>query len=235
LIRIKVRKTLRDYTLDADIESDSGVSVLMGSNGSGKTTVLNLVAGITSPDLGSIEVSGEALFDSKSGKDVPMEQRNVGYVFQNYALFPHMSVYDNVAFGLRMRKTPAPEIDRKVRAELEGMGLWELRNVKVSRLSGGQKQKVALARCLIIKPSLLLMDEPLSALDVEMQAAMRGIIKKRIASERIPAIIVTHSLLDAVELADRVFVMEHGMVAASGTPDEMLVKGKNKFIDSFFR
>jgi molybdate transport system ATP-binding protein len=235
LIRIKVRKTLRDYTLDADIESDSGVSVLMGSNGSGKTTVLNLVAGITSPDLGSIEVSGEALFDSKSGKDVPMEQRNVGYVFQNYALFPHMSVYDNVAFGLRMRKTPAPEIDRKVRAELEGMGLWELRNVKVSRLSGGQKQKVALARCLIIKPSLLLMDEPLSALDVEMQAAMRGIIRQRITSERIPAIIVTHSLLDAVELADRVFVMEHGMVAASGTPDEMLVKGKNKFIDSFFR
>jgi molybdate transport system ATP-binding protein len=235
LIRIKVRKTLRDYTLDADIESDSGVSVLMGSNGSGKTTVLNLVAGITSPDLGSIEVSGEALFDSKSGKDVPMEQRNVGYVFQNYALFPHMSVYDNVAFGLRMRKTPAPEIDRKVRAELEGMGLWELRNVKVSRLSGGQKQKVALARCLIIKPSLLLMDEPLSALDMEMQGTMRGIIKQRITNERIPAIIVTHSLLDAVELADRVFVMEHGMVAASGTPDEMLVKGKNKFIDSFFR
>lgn len=235
MIRIKVVKKLRDYTLDVDIKADEGIAVLMGSNGSGKTTVLNLAAGIMSPDSGTIEVSGATLFDSKSGKDIPMEGRNVGYVFQNYALFPHMSVYDNVAFGLRMRKAPAREIAIKVRAELEGMGMWELRNAKASRLSGGQKQKVALARCLAIKPSLLLMDEPLSALDVEMQAAMRAVIRQRIKSERMLAIIVTHSLLDAVELADRVFVMEHGKVSASGTPDDMLVKGKNKFIDSFFR
>jgi molybdate transport system ATP-binding protein len=235
LLRIKAVKKLRDYMLDVDIRANGDTVILMGSNGSGKTTVLNLAAGIMDPDSGVIEASGRKLLDSGSGMSVPMEDRNVGYVFQNYALFPHMSVYDNVAFGLRMKKVPAVQVEERVRAELEALGMWEHRGVKAARLSGGQKQKVALARCMAIKPSLLLMDEPLSALDVEMQAAMRSYIKQRIAAERIPAIMVTHSLLDAVELGDRVYVMDRGRVAACGTPDEILKKGANKFIDNFFR
>ncbi len=232
MLRIKAVKKLRDYTLDVDIRAD-GAAVLMGNNGSGKTTVLNLAAGIVRPDSGAIEISGEKLFDSTSGADVPVEDRNVGYVFQNYALFPHMTVYDNVAFGLRMRN--ASDTGERVRAELEALGMWGLRDAKAVRLSGGEKQKVALARCLASRPSLLLMDEPLSALDVEMQAAMRGYIKRRIAEACIPAVVVTHSLLDAVELGDRVFVMDRGRVAVEGTPEDILKKGANKFIDNFFR
>jgi len=157
LIRIKAAKKLRDYTLDVDIEA-AGTAVLMGNNGSGKTTLLNMAAGITRPDSGAIVVSGDALFDSGRGIDVPVEDRNVGYVFQGYALFPHMTVFDNVAFGPRMRK--ASGVEERVRAELEEIGMWELREAKAGRLSGGQKQKVALARCLATRPSLLLMDEP---------------------------------------------------------------------------
>jgi molybdate transport system ATP-binding protein len=235
LLRIKAVKKLRDYTLDVDINGNGGVMVLMGSNGSGKTTVLNMAAGITRPDSGIIEAYGERLFDSGSGTDVPMEDRNVGYMFQNYALFPHMSVYDNVAFGLRMKKARREEVDERVRAELEEVGMWELRDAKAARLSGGQKQKVALARCLATRPSLLLMDEPLSALDIEIQASMRNYIKRRVREARIPAIIVTHSLLDAVELGDRVIVMDNGKAAASGGPEEILKKGSNRFIDNFFR
>jgi molybdate transport system ATP-binding protein len=235
LLRIKAIKRLRDYTLDVDIVANGGTVILMGNNGSGKTTVLNMVAGITKPDSGFIEAGGEMIYDPGRGVDVPMEDRNIGYMFQSYALFPYMSVYDNVAFGLRMRKARPSEVDERVRAELEEIGMWELKSAKAARLSGGQKQKVALARCLATRPSLLLMDEPLSALDVEMQAAMRGYIKRRVAEEKVPTIIVTHSLLDAVELGDRVFVMDSGRVAARGGPDEILKKGANKFIDNFFR
>ncbi len=232
MLRINAIKRLRDYTLDVDIRAD-GTVILMGSNGSGKTTVLNMAAGIAKPDSGSIEVSGEKLFDPEDGIGVPVEDRNVGYVFQNYALFPHMTVYDNVAFGPRMRK--ANDVEERVRSELEALDMWGLRDVKAVRLSGGQKQKVALARCLAIRPSLLLMDEPLSALDVEMQAAMRAYIRQRIARDKTPAVIVTHSLLDAMELGDTVAVMDKGKVVASGRPEEILKKGSNKFIDNFFR
>lgn len=235
MLRIRAAKKLRDFTLDVDIESDNGTVVLMGNNGSGKTTVLNLVAGIARPDSGLIEVKGKAFFDSEIGIDVPIEDRNVGYVFQNYALFPHMSVYDNVAFGLRMRNAPHVEVRERVKAELEGLGMWELRNAKASRLSGGQKQKVALARCLAARPSLLLMDEPLSALDAETRTWTRSCIKERIRDGHMPAIIVTHSLADAVELGDMVFIMDRGRVVASGRAGEMLKNGSHKFINSFFR
>jgi len=144
-----------------------------------------------------------------------------------------MTVFDNVAFGPRMRR--ASGVEKRVRAELEEIGMWELREAKAGRLSGGQKQKVALARCLATRPSLLLMDEPLSALDVETQAAMRDYIKRRISEERIPALIVTHSLHDAAELGDSIIVLDRGHVAACGAPETTLRKGANKFIDNFFR
>jgi len=232
LLRIKTVKKLRDYTLDVDINAE-GTVILMGNNGSGKTTVLNMAAGVTRPDAGIIEASDRVLFDSRTGVDVPMEDRNVGYVFQNYALFPHMSVYDNVAFGPRMREVR--DVEERVRGELEELGMWGLRDAKAVRLSGGQKQKVALARCLAARPSLLLMDEPLSALDVEMQGSIRDHIKRRIREAHIPAVIATHSLLDAAELGDRVFVMDTGRVAAGGAPEDILKKGVNKFMDNFFR
>ncbi len=235
MIRIKAQKKLRDFELNADITAEDGETiVLMGGNGSGKTTMLNIAAGLMSPEEGIVSIAGRTLFDSQAGIDVPPERRNVGYVFQQYALFPHMTVYDNVAFGLRMRKEPAGVIARKVREELKSLGLWEFRQARAAKLSGGQKQKVALARSMVIDPALLLLDEPLSALDAGMHTAMREVMKERIKERHIPCLIVLHSLRDALELGDRVCVMDRGRVTLSGVPAEVLRKGQDRFVDNLF-
>ncbi|MGA9140586.1 MAG: ABC transporter ATP-binding protein [Methanocella sp.] len=223
MLRINVRKALRDYDLDVDITvTDSETLVLMGNNGSGKTTVLNMVAGLMRPDAGLIETPSGVMFEHETGVDLPPEARNTGYVFQNYALFPHMTVFDNVAFGLRMKKTPPAEVIARVRSELESLGLWELRDERAIKLSGGQKQKVALARGIIIEPSLLMLDEPLSALDIETQVSMRRELKLRIRNAGVPAIVVTHDPADARALADVICIMDRGKIRASGKPDNIL-------------
>ncbi|HMK45026.1 MAG TPA: ABC transporter ATP-binding protein [Methanocella sp.] len=227
MLRIRATRQLRDFMLDVDIAvADGETLVLMGSNGSGKTTVLNLISGLMRPDEGTIETAGMTLFSEEAGIDVPPEARNIGYVFQNYALFPHMTVFDNVAFGLRMRRTTPREIRRQVEEELGPVGLWELRNVKASRLSGGQKQKVALARCLITEPALLLLDEPLNALDAETHDLLRESIHQRLKRERITSIIVLHSASDTLTLGGRVCVMDRGKVVLSGLPAEILEHGR---------
>jgi len=223
MIRIKARKALRDYILDIDIEAGDGETVVLtGSNGSGKSTILNLAAGLLRPDEGVISVDGRTFFDSGRKVDEPPEQRNIGYVFQNYALFPHMTVYDNVAFGLQMKRQSKDEIEARVRAELEPLGMWELRNARAAKLSGGQKQKVALARAYVLKPSLLLLDEPLSALDVHTYVAVRNSLRERIKKDRIPCIVVLHNPLDATALGDKAFVLDLGRVILSGSPDIVL-------------
>ncbi|HEY3274091.1 MAG TPA: ABC transporter ATP-binding protein [Methanocella sp.] len=235
MIRIRVRKKLRDFTLDVNLTASDGETVvLLGSNGSGKTTVLNMVAGLLSPDEGAIEIGGRTLFSSGTRIDIPPEQRDIGYVFQHYALFPHMTVYDNVAFGLRMRKAPAEVLESRVREELESLGLWEFRKAPASKLSGGQRQKVALARSLVVEPALLLLDEPLSALDTRSHSLMREVLRERIKRSGIPCIIVLHSLRDALELGDRVCVMETGQVTLSGKPAEILREGRDRFVDNLF-
>jgi molybdate transport system ATP-binding protein len=223
MLRIKVARKLRDFTLDVDIAAGPGETlVLMGNNGSGKTTVLNLVAGLMSPDTGVIGVDGRTLFSSGAGVDLPPEQRNVGYVFQNYALFPHMTVFDNVAFGLRMRKISQAEAKARVRPELESLGLWELRDEKAVKLSGGQKQRVALARALVVQPSLMLLDEPLSALDREIHDSIRESLRKRLKSDRITSIVALHNDSDALALGQTMCVLDRGRVLQSGTPAEVL-------------
>ncbi len=226
---------MRDFDLAVDIKGGDGeIIVLMGSNGSGKTTVLNLAAGLMRPDEGVIDVGGRKLFDTEAGIDVPVEQRNVSYVFQHYALFPHMTVYDNVAFGLRMKRQPSAVIEARVREELADLGLWELRNARAAKLSGGQKQKVALARSLVVEPALLLLDEPLSALDARSYSTMRDVLRERIKRSRIPGILVLHSLRDAQEMGDKVYVLENGQVALSGDPAEILREGQDRFVDNLF-
>ena len=233
MLRISVARKLRDFTLEVEIVAQEGeIPVLMGNNGSGKTTVLNLVAGLLSPDSGTIEACGKTLFSAESGIDVPPEQRNIGYIFQNYALFPHMTVFDNVAFGLRERKVDRAEIDRRVRDELEIMGMWDLRNVKSPKLSGGQRQKVALARSMVIRPSLMLLDEPMSALDAGMHATMRKVIRSRLKKERVQAIMVLHNLRDAAEMGDRVCLLDWGKIVLEGKPGDVFISGRNPFIDN---
>lgn len=234
-LEVNVARKLRDFELDVRFNVEKGeILALIGENGCGKTTVLNLISGLVVPDSGAISLDGTRLYDSKSMTDVPVESRNVGYLFQNYALFPHMSVYDNVAFGLRMRKEPSSTIDAKVRRMLEQRGLWDLRGEKATRLSGGQKQKVALSRALVIDPCLLLLDEPLSALDAETQAAMRVELRDHIKMLGVPSVIVTHNVKDALEISDKVCLMEKGRIKTSGAPGEVLQKGVSHFIDSFF-
>jgi molybdate transport system ATP-binding protein len=223
MIRIKVKKALRDFVLDVDIAAGDGeIVILMGSNGSGKTTVLNLAAGLMRPDKGVIEVGSRKLFDSDAGVDVPVEQRSVSYVFQHYALFPHLTVYDNVAFGLRMKRQPGAVIEARAREELEALGLWELRNARAAKLSGGQQQKVALARSLVVRPALLLLDEPFSALDATAGVAVRASLKARLRKDHLTAVMATHSQRDALELGDRVFLISRGKVIISGAPTNVL-------------
>ena len=217
MLEIDIEKRLRDFDLQLRLDVNQGQTMmLVGDNGCGKTSLLNLIAGLDRPDRGRIALDGRSLFDSDLGIDLPPEARGVGYVFQSYALFPHMSVYDNVAFGLRAKKMSAEDIDRRVKKHLEEAGLWEIRRAKAADVSGGQKQRVALARALIIEPKLLLLDEPLSALDVRRQAAMRAELRETIRACGVPCIIVTHDLRDVISMGDNACLLERGRVAMRG-------------------
>lgn len=222
MLEIDIEKRLRDFDLQLRLDVKQGQTLmLVGDNGCGKTTLLNLIAGLDRPDRGRIALDGRSLFDSDLGIDLPPESRGVGYVFQSYALFPHMSVYDNVAFGLRARKMLAEDIDRRVEKHLKEAGLWEIRRAKAADVSGGQKQRVALARALIIEPKLLLLDEPLSALDVRRQVAMRAELRETIRACGVPCIIVTHDLRDVVSLGDNACLLERGRVAMRGRAEDV--------------
>jgi len=201
---------------------DGEILMLVGDNGCGKTSLLNLVAGLQDPEKGRIALDGRPFFDSNLKINVTPEERNIGYVFQSYALFPHMSVHDNVAFGLRARRLSRSLIEATVRDHLEAAGLWDIRKSRAIDVSGGQRQRVALARALIIEPDLLLLDEPLSALDVRKQAAMRKDLRERIHACHVPSIIVTHDLRDVACIGDRACLLERGRIALTGGADEVM-------------
>ncbi|MCK9278377.1 MAG: ABC transporter ATP-binding protein [Methanoculleus sp.] len=234
MLSIHAVRRLRDFVLDVTFSVGEGETlVLIGENGSGKSTVLNLISGILTPDRGEITLGGRLFFSDEKRLDVPAEKRNIGHLFQSYALFPHMTVAENVAFGLRCRRIPGPEIAESVAEQLAAMHLSGLAGVNVGRLSGGQRQRVALARALVLEPELLLLDEPLAAVDMRAQGAMRKELRDQIRNAGIPCIVVTHTLRDALELGDRLCLIEEGRVAAVGTPEVVLGMRENGFIASF--
>ena len=200
---------------------------LLGPSGCGKTTLLRMIAGFN-----SIE-GGDFYFGENRINDVPAHKRDIGMVFQNYAIFPHLTVEENVAYGLKARKVDKKEIDRRVKEALELVQIAQLASRKPSELSGGQQQRVALARAFVIEPSVLLMDEPLSNLDAKLRVQMRSIIKKLQRRLGITTIYVTHDQEEALAISDRIAVMNQGRVMQVGTPSEIYAKPENPFVAGF--
>ena len=233
MLKVLARKKLRDFSIDVDICIESNVTVMLGPSGHGKTMVLNMIAGITRPDDGKISIGNTLLFDSSKGISIGMEKRNIGFVFQDYALFPHLSVFENVAYGLKARGQPAAEIQLRVMRELERFAISSLQHEIPARLSAGQRQRVALARALVIDPCLLLMDEPLSALDMQLRSRVRSELKELLHQLEIPTIIVTHDVLDAIGLGGTVIVLEHGRIAQLGTYEDLLAAPSSRFVAEF--
>jgi putative spermidine/putrescine transport system ATP-binding protein len=202
--------------------------VLLGPSGCGKTTMLRIIAGLELPDAG-----GKVLFDGKDMTPVPIERRNVGMVFQSYALFPNMSVSDNIGYGLKIRGVPDRERAARV-AELVALtNISGLESRRIDQLSGGQRQRVALARAVAIRPGILLLDEPLTALDAALRDRLRGELNRLLRALGITTIYVTHDQSEAMELGDRVVVMQKGMIAQIGTPREIYFTPKNRFVAEF--
>jgi len=200
---------------------------ILGPSGCGKTTLLRMIAGFNSID------EGEILFDGKRINDVPAHLRNIGMVFQNYAIFPHMSIFKNVAYGLKARKVPKQELAARVNEALELMRISQYRDRDPSQLSGGQQQRVALARALVIRPVILLMDEPLSNLDAKLRVEMRNAIKKIQRELGITTIYVTHDQEEALAVSDRIAVMNQGRVEQIGTPQDIYMKPATPFVAGF--
>ena len=200
---------------------------LLGPSGCGKTTLLRMIAGFN-----SIE-GGDFYFGQKRINDVAAHKRDIGMVFQNYAIFPHLTVRENVAYGLKARKTPKNEIDERVKEALELVQISHLADRKPNELSGGQQQRVALARAFVIEPSVLLMDEPLSNLDAKLRVQMRSVIKKLQRRLGITTIYVTHDQEEALAISDRIAVMKDGNIMQIGTPNEIYAKPQNPFVAGF--
>ena len=202
--------------------------VLLGPSGCGKTTMLRIIAGLETPDEG-----GRVLFDGNDMTNVPIEKRNVGMVFQSYALFPNMSVADNIGYGLKIRSVPKQERDARV-AELVALtNITGLENRRIDQLSGGQRQRVALARAVAIRPGILLLDEPLTALDAALRERLRSELNRLLRALGITAIYVTHDQSEAMELGDRIVVMSKGGIAQVGTPRDIYFTPCNRFVAEF--
>ncbi|MEQ5724627.1 spermidine/putrescine ABC transporter ATP-binding protein PotA [Providencia rettgeri] len=212
--------------LDLTIQNGEFLTIL-GPSGCGKTTVLRLIAGLEDADGGQIILDGQDI------TDIPAENRFVNTVFQSYALFPHMTVFDNVAFGLRMQKTPAAEIQKRVDQALRMVQLEDFAERRPNQLSGGQQQRVAIARAVVNRPKVLLLDESLSALDYKLRKQMQNELKALQRKLGITFIFVTHDQEEALAMSDRIIVMREGKIEQDGTPREIYEEPKNLFVAQF--
>jgi iron(III) transport system ATP-binding protein len=237
-----VRKSFRMATgrlvalegIDLDVPRGQ-LFVLLGPSGCGKTTLLRTIAGLERPDDGSIRIDGETVFSARERVAVPPERRPIAMVFQSYAVWPHMSVYENVAFPLRegLRPLPARELRGRVDETLDLLELSDMADRSVTSLSGGQQQRVALARALALRPKVLLMDEPLSNLDFKLQVQLRGDIRELVRLFDLTTIYVTHNQIEAMEIGDRIAVLDHGKIVQRGAPREIYRYPEDEFVARF--
>lgn len=211
-----------------DLEIPSGsLTALLGPSGSGKTTLLRIIAGLEAADTGNVTLEGEDF------SQLPIKDRQIGFVFQHYALFRHMTVFDNIGFALKMRKRPKSEIRERVTELLQLIQLENIGHRYPSQLSGGQRQRVALARALAARPKVLLLDEPFGALDARVRKELRAWLRRLHDEIHVTSVFVTHDQEEALELADRVVVMSNGRIEQVGTPDEVYHQPANPFVMTF--
>jgi molybdate transport system ATP-binding protein len=230
-LEARVELILGQLHLDVDVAVASGeLVVLLGPNGAGKTTLLRALAGLIPLDRGRVVLDGRVLEDAEGGEWVATEQRPIGFVFQDYLLFPHLSALENVAFGLRARGLPKVEARRRAAAWLERVGLAAHAGARPRALSGGQAQRVALARAMAGDPRLLLLDEPLAALDAATRTEVRRDLRRHLASFDGTRLLVTHDPLEAIALADRLVVLEEGKVTQTGTPAEVSEHPRSRYV-----
>jgi molybdate transport system ATP-binding protein len=236
MLQVSIRKQIgtisatsgseRLFSLDVDFTAPSGVTILFGHSGSGKTTCLRAVAGIVTPDEGRVSLDGRLYFDSASGINLSIQQRRVGFVFQDYALFPHLTAEQNVAYGIRAGETGGHRIAAKrdrAREMLSLLGIEYAARQYPRELSGGESQRVALARALASDPAIVLLDEPLSAVDAKTRARLLVEIKATQQRTRIPFLYVTHSVAEVVDIGDHVIVLNEGRVIQQGSPRETTI------------
>jgi molybdate transport system ATP-binding protein len=220
----RIRKSFsgveRKFSLDVDFTAQPGFTILFGPSGSGKTTLLDCVAGLTTPDAGRIAAGERVVFDANTHIDIPVSNRDVGYVLQDLALFPHLTVEQNTEYGL----AHLPRATRRQRAAamLQEFGIDHLRQQRPEKISGGERQRVALARALVTDPCVLLLDEPLAALDAPTKSKILDDLRRWNQAHRIPILYVTHSREEVLALGERVLVLEDGRIIAQGTPHEVL-------------
>jgi ABC-type sulfate/molybdate transport systems ATPase subunit len=224
VVNVRIQKKFasakkQQFNLDVQFSSPPGVTVIFGPSGSGKTTVLQCIAGLLPPDSGLISIAGEIFYDSARKLDNPVQSRQVGYVFQDLALFPHMSVARNIGFGVRVNGTEKP---RLIGNALERFRIASLAHHRPAEISGGEKQRVALARALVSQPRLLLLDEPFSALDDELKRGIISDLKRWLLDNAVPVLFVTHDRDEACALGDRVLLLKNGTIAGEGGVQEII-------------
>lgn len=234
MLRVNIRKRLGTFLLNVRFEVGEEMVVLFGPSGEGKTTTLDCIAGFARPDDGKIEVNDKVVFDSANGIDMPLNKRNVGYVFQEYTLFPHLTVWGNVAYGLKPseRKT-SPEETGEIQRMLRLLRLEGLENHYPSRLSGGQKQRVAIARTLINRPQILLMDEPFSALDSAVREKLRQDLVRIHHQYNVTILYVTHDMKEAFILGDKIAILNRGEIEQIGERKEVFFGPRTRNVARF--
>jgi molybdate transport system ATP-binding protein len=230
-LEAQVALTLGRLELEVELVVATGeLVVLLGPNGAGKTTLLRALAGLVALERGRVVLDGEVLEDTAAGTWVPTEARPIGFVFQDYLLFPHLSALENVAFGLRARGLAKAEARKRASGWLEWVGLAEHAGSRPRALSGGQAQRVALARAMVSDPRLLLLDEPLAALDAATRTEVRRDLRRHLASFDGTRLLVTHDPLEAMALADRLIVLEGGRVTQTGNPDDVSAQPRSRYV-----
>jgi molybdate transport system ATP-binding protein len=228
MLIVHIRKQLRDFSLDLEFSVNSGLTVLFGRSGSGKSVTLTCIAGLSTPDAGRIVVNGRAFYDSQAGVDLPPQKRRVGYVTQDYLLFPHLTVWQNVAFGLIKQSKQEQKVI--VQEALSWLGLESSAGMRPRELSGGQQQRVAIARALVTRPEILLLDEPFSALDNPTRVRLRQDLLKLQQELAIPVLFVTHDLAEALILGEQMAVVADGRLLQLDTPARIRERPANPLV-----